>query len=68
MLKKFPHYAGIMLALCFMLCSPYYAENYAGIIDSSLDVGLAGIYTVIDVCKSHGHAKHANTRHAPRKF
>ena len=25
-----------MLALCFMLSSPYYAENYAGIIDTSL--------------------------------
>ena len=24
-----------MLALCFMLSSPYYAENYAGIIDTS---------------------------------
>ena len=32
MLKNFP----IMLALCFMLSSPYYAENYAGIIDTSL--------------------------------
>ena len=32
MLKIFP----IMLALCFMLSSPYYAENYAGIIDTSL--------------------------------
>ena len=32
MLKNFP----IMLALCFMLSSPYYAEYYAGIIDSSL--------------------------------
>ena len=32
MLKNFP----IMLALCFMLSSPYYAENYAGIIDISL--------------------------------
>ena len=26
----------IMLALCFMLSSPHYAKNYAGIIDSSL--------------------------------
>ena len=26
----------IMLALCFMLSSPYYAENYAGIIDAGL--------------------------------
>ena len=25
-----------MLALCYMLSSPYYAENYAGIIDTSL--------------------------------
>ena len=32
MLKNFP----IMLALCFMLSSPYYAENYADIIDSNL--------------------------------
>ena len=32
MLKNFP----IMLALCFMLSSLYYAENYAGIIDTSL--------------------------------
>ena len=32
MLKNFPYYAGIMLY------SPYYAENYAGIIDTSLDV------------------------------
>ena len=32
MLKNFP----IMLALCFMLSSPYCAENYAGIIDTSL--------------------------------
>ena len=32
MLKNFP----IMLALCFKLSSPYYAENYAGIIDTSL--------------------------------
>ena len=32
MLKNSP----IMLALCFMLSSPYYAENYAGIIDTSL--------------------------------
>ena len=32
MLKIFP----IMLALCFMLSSLYYAENYAGIIDTSL--------------------------------
>ena len=29
MLKIFP----IMLALCFMLSSSYYTENYAGIID-----------------------------------
>ena len=26
----------LMLALCFMLSSPYYAKNYTGIIDSSL--------------------------------
>ena len=26
----------IMLALCFMISSPYYAKNYVGIIDSSL--------------------------------
>ena len=32
MLKNFP----IMLALCFMLSSLYYAENYARIIDTSL--------------------------------
>ena len=32
MLKNFP----IMLALWFMLSSAYYAENYAGIIDTSL--------------------------------
>ena len=32
MLKNF----SIMLALCFMLSSPHYAENYAGIIDTSL--------------------------------
>ena len=32
MLKNFP----ITLALCFMLSSPYYAENYVGIIDTSL--------------------------------
>ena len=25
-----------MLELCIMLSSPYYAENYAGIIDTSL--------------------------------
>ena len=25
-----------MLALCLMLSSPYYAENYAGIIDTGL--------------------------------
>ena len=31
-----PYYAEIMLALCFMLSTPYYAENYAGIIDTSL--------------------------------
>ena len=38
----------IMLALCFMLSSPYYAKNYAGIIDSSLGVSTPyteGIYT-----------------------
>ena len=34
MLENFP----IMLALCFMLSSPYYAENYAGIIDTNLVV------------------------------
>ena len=32
MLKNTP----IMLALCFMLSSAYYAENYAGIIDAGL--------------------------------
>ena len=32
MLKSFP----IMLALCFMLSSLYYAENYAGIINTGL--------------------------------
>ena len=36
------HYAGnflrIMLALCSMLLPPYYAQNYAGIIGSSLVV------------------------------
>ena len=32
MLKNSP----IMLALCFMLSSPYYAENYAGIIYAGL--------------------------------
>ena len=32
MLKNFP----IMLALWFMLSNPYYAENYAGIINTSL--------------------------------
>ena len=34
-----------MLALCFMLSSPYYAENYAGIIDISLSMCLY-VYTV----------------------
>ena len=32
MLKNSP----IMLALCFILSSPYYAQNYAGIIDAGL--------------------------------
>ena len=32
MLKNSPN----MLALCFMLFNPYYAENYAGIIDAGL--------------------------------
>ena len=35
MLKNTP----IMLALCFMLSSAYYAENYAGIIDAGLAKG-----------------------------
>ena len=32
MLEIFP----IMLALCFMFSSPYYADNYAGLIDAGL--------------------------------
>ena len=39
-LNNFFHHAGnflpIMLALCSMLLPPYYAQNYAGIIGSSL--------------------------------
>ena len=48
MLKNFPS----MLASCFMLSSPYYAENYASIIDTctglirmSQLIGL--VYTII---------------------
>ena len=39
MLKNFP----IMLALCFMLSSSYYAENYAGITNTSLMLSLGRI-------------------------
>ena len=35
-----------MLALCFMLSSPYYAENYAGIIDSSLPMLFAYWFSI----------------------
>ena len=43
MLKNSP----IMLALCFMLSSPYYAENYAGIIDAGLCIAPQGTYHVL---------------------
>ena len=36
----------IMLALCFMLSSPHYAKNYAGIIDSSLVTVAIGIIII----------------------
>ena len=45
-IKNFP----IMLALCFMLSSPYYAENYAGIIDTGLVCACAKVCGCVCMC------------------
>ena len=37
-------FLSIMLALCSMFLPPYYAENYAGIIDSSQSLGFSFTY------------------------
>ena len=46
--EKFP----IMLALCFMLSSPYHAENYAGIIDAGLIQSNGDLHKVVDTSLS----------------
>ena len=41
---NFSNFLPIMLALCLMLFSTYYAQNYAGIIGSGLHIMTYGSY------------------------